>query len=479
MRIRVWLSRICLLLAASLTVLAFVAPPVTAAARPPRFAATGFVSAIQAMINTNPQTFVADLIRVDLPHGQAKFGGDGLAYSRAAAMYPGAGAAEGPALGWDQACSRGFPCSDFFPDGGFPPPYPLYAEAENPTKTHSKPTVEGQQIGDVGGPVSFTLVDVEAIATDEEATSRAIISDVNLFPVDAVAPGANPSAVHIGELQTFTHLRVDEGVVVAEAQSLMTDVSLFGGALKIEKIVARSQSTATAAGTLANAPEVRVVGATIGGVPVEITSDGIKQDGVPQDQGAVATLSKGVGNLFGAGPLSLRLIDDRSDVREGTARASAVGLGVHIEVNGSGFPGGTTVVGDLILGTASSTAFAGDEQFEADDISFDEEFDFGDDFAVEEDFGATQDFAGDDFTSVLGETAEAPDPDVTEQAAAFDPDAGKTVTRFAPLEALLQGAAADRVTLLYLAWTLGMLGLALGSRLHPFRVTHVARNTGR
>lgn len=471
---RVWLSRICLLVAGSLTVLALVAPSVAADERPPAFHATGFASAIQAMVNTNPQTFVADLVRMDIPHGQSQFGADGVANARAASLFPGVGAAEGPALAWEQACSRGFPCKEFFPDGGFPPPFPLASEAENPTRPSAQPTVEGQQIGEAGGPVSYTLLKVEATATADEATTTAVISDLNLFPVDPVTPVSNPSAVHIAKLYATTDLHIEGDDVVAQAESRLDDVSLFGGAIEIEQVVARSVSRANAAGVKTNAPEVVILGATAGGTPVEITDQGIKVAGSAQDQGAIPTLSNGVGNLFGAGPLSVRLIDSTTDIREGTARAGAVGLGVHIELNASGFPSGTTLVTDLILGTASTSAFADDDAFSGDDLTFDDTFSFGDETFFADEFDGTGGF---DDTSVLGETLDAGFDegagDDTESAAPVPRPDGGTVQRFEPLEALLRGAAAQRVELLYIAWTLALVALALASRLRPIRfATH-------
>ncbi|MBI2169450.1 MAG: hypothetical protein HYU28_08120 [Actinobacteria bacterium] len=467
MRIRVWASRACLISAASLTALALVAPPIRAdvAARPPTFEATGFASAIQASINTDPQTFVADLVRMDLPHGQSAFGADGLARSRAASIFPGVGAAEGPSLGWGQACGQGFPCEEFFPDGGFPPPYPLSAEAENPTVTEARPTVKGQQVGEPGDPVSFTLADVVATATDDEATTTAV----------GVSDAANPSTVHVGRLSAITKLRIEGGVVVAEAESRLSEVSLFGGVVQIDQIVARSVSKADGDRILTNAPQVTIGGATVGGQPVSITDRGIVNKDGPQDQGLLPTLGEGVERIFGAGPVSVRLIDTESDTREGTARGDAVGVLVHFEVNASGFPSGTTVIGDLILGTASTLGFADQDSFSDEDLSFDDEFFFEDDFNVIDDLGEFEDAEeefGDDFAAVLGEQASFDGQELAVPAAlSGTANEGRTLTRFEPLETLLRGVAADRIKFLYLAWTLALVGLALGSRLRPFRVS--------
>ncbi|HLF40839.1 MAG TPA: hypothetical protein VI854_05110 [Acidimicrobiia bacterium] len=475
-RIRTWVSRACLIGAAALTIVALVAPPTSAqpAGAPAAFGATGFASAIQAMINTDPQTFVADLVRFDVPHGQAQFGGDGEARSRAASVFPGVGAQEGPALGWGQACGQGFPCEEFFPDGGFPPPYPLTAEAENPRAQEARPTFAGQQVGEPGSPFSFTIVDVVATATDEEATTRAVIADLNLLPVAAASeavPGlggataANPAAVAVKNLVSTTTLRLKGNELVAVAESKLSGISLFGGAVQIDRLTARSVSRADADNHLTNEPTVTVEGVTAGDVPLVITDKGVAVAGETVDQGAIQTLSTGVGALFGAGPVSVRLIDSTEDRREGIAKGSAVGLSVHFEVNASGFPSGKKIVGDLILGTAATTASASGDAFGGnDDIVFDDEFSLEDGSGFES-FGD----GGEEFTFVAGETIEQGDGGGPQVAAGVQGGRRPQQARFAPLETLLQGVAADRMTLLYVAWTLALVGLAFGSRLPGIR----------
>ena len=141
-----------------------------------------------------------------------------------------------------------------------------------------------------------------------------------------------------------------------------------------------------------------------------------------------------------------------------------MGLSLHFAVDASGFPSGKKIVGDLILGTAATTASASGDAFGDEDITFDEDFALDDDSGFESFDGGD----GDEFTFVAGETIE--DGVDGTQAAPRSQD-GRTPqqARFAPLEALLRGVAADRIKLLYVAWTLALMGLAFGSRLPGMR----------
>lgn len=476
MRIRTWLSRACAVAAVTATALAVFAPASAAQERPAIFESGAFATPIQVAVNTSPQTFVADLVRLDVPHGEAALANDGDSRSRAASVFPGLGAQEGPSLGWG-AVWGGFCAPDAFPCEEFPglppanpvPPYPLTAQAEYPTQPEATPTFEGQVVGSPGDPVSFRIVDVRATATAEEASTVAVINDLDLLPVVGPAAGlgasaANASAVHVGSLRSTTRLHFEGHVLVAEAESRLGDISLFGGAVQIEQLVTRSVSRHDGGNLIENEPSVTVTGATLDGHPVKITEKGLVAGDGPQDQGTIPMLSGGIGRLFGADSASVRLIETTTDMREGSARSAAVGLAVHLEADATGFQAGTKVLGDLVLGTASTSVFAGDDTFSDGDVTLDDEFDFEDDFATQ-DFGDGGGF-DEGPVSVAGETADAGDG----QVAAPQGGGGRTVTRFAPLEALLSGVAANRVELLYLAWTFTLMALAFGSRLPGVRL---------
>lgn len=471
MRTRTWLSRASFIGAALLLALALFAPSLSAQTddRPASFQSRGYASAIQVALNTDPQTFVLDLVRVEVPHGVAEFASGDDVSSRAASFYPGLGVQEGPALGWGQACSRGFPCEQFFPDGGFPPPWPFTAGAEYPTIEEASAPVPGQKVGAPGDPVSFNVHEVKATATQNGATSTAIIADLDLIPVAGAAqsiPGvgnaANPSLVHVGELAATTNLRFEGKVLVARAESRMTDVSLFGGAVEIERLVARSTSRNDGDSILDNDPVVTVEGVTVAGQAAKITSNGIILADTAVDQGALNTLGEGVEKLFGATGADVRLIDSEDDRREGTASGDAVGLLVSFKIDASGFPGGVGVLGDLVLGTAATSAFADTSGLDDTDVFFEDDFDFDGDFGFNE-FGGGDD--GSDFASVAGEAIEAGDD--LQAAPTLVGPSRRLERRFAPLE-LLSGVAADRIKLLYGAWTLTLVGLALGSRTRLF-----------
>lgn len=491
MRIRTWLSRACLTGAATLTALALVAPPLAAQTeeRPGSFRATAFATPIHALLNTSPQTLVEELIRVDLPHGSGTFAAGDEAFGRASSIFPGAAVEEGPGLAWGSfwggfCAPDAFPCHEFPglpPDA--PPTWPFTTQAEHPTRPEAKPAFPGQQVGEPGDPISFTINDVKATATADGVTTTAVISNLDFIPVAGAAqsvPGvgsaANSSLLHAGKLHALTKLRFDGKVLVAEAESRLADVSLFGGAVQIEKLVAFSSSTHDGGKKLANHPRVTLDGVTVGGVPAKITHEGLVVGEeeclltVPQVGplcGVPKTVAEGMERLFGG---RVRLIDSTDDRRQGTATGEAVGVLVSFEVDASGFPSGVGLVGDVILGTARTTDFADASSLSDIGIEVDDEFLFEDDLGFE-DFGEEGTF--EEFADVGGEVVVADEGDEGgELQGAPDNLTGggrTTEARFEPLEALLRGAAADRIKLLYVAWTLALMGLALGSRLAPLR----------
>lgn len=518
MRVRTWLSRASFVGAALLLVLALVSPALVEAdenPRPSAFEAGGFATPIQLLLNTQPQTFVEELVRVNIPHGSSQMAAGGQARSRASSAFPGAATEEGPNLAWGmfwgQFCGpEAFPCADFpapLPPMESLPPWPFSAQAEHPTNPEATPTFEQQQVGEPGDPVSFTISDVVATATADSATSTAVISNLDLLPVlgDDAASGdgggtpdalplsegdtassgampaaANPSLLHARELSATTSLAFDGGVLVAESESRIKGMSLFGGAIEIDTIVARSVSRADGDGLAESDPSVTVAGVTVGGTPARITDEGLVLGGdeCPVDLpelgpqcGLPATVAEGINTLFGANSASVRLIDVEDENTDGTARGDAVALAVEFAIPASGFPAGVDLVGNMMIGTASSNAFANFIELGGIDPAFDftpTDPGFGFDPGFTPAPPVAPSATGTGFATVAGESVAA--PPAPQPTPAARPAQRSTEPRFAPIE-LLSGLAASRVELLYGAWALTMLGLALASRLKPFRLS--------
>jgi len=464
MRIRIWLRRACFACAACLAVLALVSPVAVRAAdedsRPPIFNSTAFASAVQLTLNTDPPQVIPEIVRFDLPHGISRFAAGGSGRARASSLYPGLAASEGPNLIWNVICSRGFPCERFPED--FPPTWPFTADAEYPTQPDATASTSGEPAG--GGPLSWTPNTVSAHAGTDFVSTTAIVSDLVFAP-----PGSDPAdpaaaLVRIGSLDATTRLSFasDGTALVARSIAKLSDVSLFGGVVGIESLVARSISTSDGK-TGKSEPSLTLGGVTLNGVPAKLTGDGLVVGDQPVDQGLINSLATGITGLTEG---RVRLVQDVDATRGSTTQGNVLGVGVDFAIKGSGLPGGSSLVGNLALGSVSTSAFASAEQL--DDLVEDSGFEFDTGFGDVDGDGGSLGESGSDAAFVAGEPAAAPDSTAADPSSRLvTPVAARP--RFFPLEAL-SGMAARRLELLYGAWTLAMLGLALGSRLRPFRL---------
>lgn len=481
-------SRLCLMAAVALGIGAAAVPPSsakTAAELPPSFLGGAFATPVQIALNTQPFA-LPELIRMDVAHGTTTYQ-PGNPYARAASLYPGVSGVRGLYLGWSQVwsgiCNGGFPCDKF----GFPPaypfpPYPFSVEAPTPEgKADARQTELAQTVS--SGPVTFTVNDVRAHADEMGVSTTAVISNFDFLnpsgssaaPLGASGQKADTALVHVTKLTATTQQSFDDrNVLVVTAAAKLSDVSLFAGTVRIASIETSSRSRADGRGLLDNAPKVTIQGVTVNGVPAELSSQGLMVNGQPIDQGNVHALGTGVKKLFGADGASVRLVDATQDSRSGRAQADAVGVLVHFVVDGTGLPNGTALIGDLVLGQAQTGSYvnlSGGGSTTTVDTGFQ--------FPTVEGTTTRNTFAA------LAPQASSGEAGFTQ--AAFSPQAGtatpgprptgtgrRTVAgrngglQEFPLE-LLSGVAADRMRLLYGAWTLAALGLALGSRSRWFR----------
>lgn len=471
MGILTWLRRSLFAASALLTALALVAPMVDAqedpdASRPPSWGASAATFGVHVELNTDPPQTVPEIIRFDLPHGESRFGSGFVSDARAASLWPGLTVAKGANLLWGQMCANGFPC-DQFP--GFPPQWPLAAESEYPTRIDTEAQANGQSGGD--GPLSYTMHVVKSHAGRDHVSSEAVIEDLSFLeqsgapqdtPLAVGGDEASPALVRVGTLTSTTREEFEGDVVVARAESRLQDVSLFGGALHIEQIIARSTSRSDGSDVLENEPLVRLEGVTLNGQSAEITSDGILVDGEPVDDGTVSLLRTSLGALSEG---DVRVVSATDEVEGNTASAEVTGLLVSFRLD----TGVTALVGDVLLGSAATQARIGAPGGEAGDF----DLDLGGFDEFPQDFADTAGGTGDggDFTSVAGSEEAAAELPEGRSAPVAQPARSQPTTqsRSFPLE-VLSGLAADRMTLFYLAWSAGMVALALGSRARGIRL---------
>lgn len=497
MRIRTWLSRASFVGAALLLVVALVAPALVEAqedpdaGRPASFQATAFTTAFEAIINTEPASTVPEIVRFDIPLGQSEFASGNRSFARAASIWPGLTVAKGGSL----LCTAGFPCEEFSAlPTGFPPRWPLLAEASYPTEVDATAQANGQEAA--AGPFTFTVHVVESHAGRDFVSSRAVIEDLNMPVPGAEETSPETSLVHIGSLQSTTRHEFQDDVLVAFGESRLADIDLFAGQVHIDKVIARSTSRSNGDDVVESDPRILVEGVTVAGQEAKITGDGLEVLGptcaespitgiplpeipIPEeassqlpvappaevpipaetcttDQGLLQALNSGLKTLTDG---DIRLIDT-STVREGgRTDGDATALMVSFTADASGFPSGTGVIGNVILGLSSTSSAIG--SMAGDDVGLD----FGTVTTPFDDGG----FASDGPQVAGQQVINTPGTEGTPGQVIPGNGGGQTQAGFAPLE-LLAGIAADRIQLLYGAWALAVLGLALASRLQPFRL---------
>ena len=460
---RRWIRRVCFSLAVVL--IGVAALPQSSSAqvdesdRPENFLGHAFATAVQIVGNTDPPQTLPELLHLDLPHGESSFGAGSLARARASVAYPGAIGGAG-AL----ACLAGFPC-DQFP--GFPPSWPFDASAEYPGEPDAAATVGGPVVdsaqlkaGNASANAHAGRDFVDTVATGQSVSFLNMAGGATVGPASAVV--ATESAV------ARTHQEFVDGVLVTKAEAVLSGLSLFAGAVKIDQIRATSESRADGADVLEADPALVVSGVTAAGQPARITASGLEIAGDRQDQGVIGSVTSGIEQLLSNGTIDLRLIETDGTFTDGQGVGEVVGVLVSYRLDASGFPAGTAVVGNVLLGSVRTMAtadLAGGDSL-VGDLSFD--FNSGTTDADQNLFGSTFGPANDlpvpgpstnpgvsDFDSPVDQSP-APERSVeAEQAARFE---------------ILGDGVSSRITLLYGAAALAVLGLALGARLPGTRL---------
>ena len=455
---RRWVRRVCFALALVLAGAAAVpqssSAQVDESDRPENFLGHAFATAVQIVGNTDPPQTLPELLRLDLPHGESSFGAGSLARARASAAYPGALGGAGALV-----CLAGFPC-EYFP--GFPPAWPFDASAEYPGEPDAGTTVGGPVVNadqlkaGTARAVAHAGRDfVDTLATGQSMSFLNMAGGATVDPATAVV--ATESAI------ARTHQEFVDGVLVTKAEAVLSGISLFAGAVKIDQIRATSESRADGADVLEADPTLVVSGVTAGGQPAQITSSGLEIAGDRQDQGAIGSVTGGIEQLISNGTIDLRLIDSDGTFTDGQGVGEVVGVPVSYRLDASGFPAGTAVVGNVVLGSVRTMAKA--DLAGGDSLVGDLSFDF--DSATT---GADQNLFG----STFGPASDLPVPGPSTNAGVSDfespvdqrpaPERSVEAEQAARFEILGDGVS-SRVTLLYGAAALAVLGLALGTRL--------------
>lgn len=209
--------------------------------------------------------------------------------------------------------------------------YPFYVSADHPSVPHGKFT----------DPSGSLLLQADAAERTSAATSR-------------VVPG-NAEAAVSGTEATSSVIQDDAGAVVATATTVSRGVELGGGTLKIAAVRSRSV-TRLAAGAATPVSEVETVvdGATINGVKVTITGDGISFAGQPSPVPLAAT-TKAMNDALAQSGLSLQFVHG-PEVKGGRA-ADVVEIRSRHTIP---LPGNPQGIFTIRLGGAMTSVLTGD-----------------------------------------------------------------------------------------------------------------------
>lgn len=456
-----WARLACFALALLLALVGVVSPGAaqTDDDRPAAFTGFAYAAAVQITGNTQPPQAIPEILRLDIPYGQSTFGSGSLSRAQASVVFPGA-VGELPSF----FCTLGFPCDQFQV-----PTWPLNANAEYPGRPDAEPDVASQSVESPAFTIQPAIA--RAHAGRDFVETFATGADMAFLEVLPEGPDGSTALLHVEELVARTrHEFDDQGVLVSTARSRLSGVSLLAGAIKIDSIVSTSISRSDGNEVLTAEPTVEVAGVTFAGQAAEITSDGLEVGGERPLSGTplagydLNVLFPALAQLLSSGGFDVRLVDDKSSTDDNKAIGDAVGLVVDYKIDGSGLPNGAALVGNLVLGAARTNANASS-------------FSFGDGGPSLPPLPAAPVGGGDpttlpdSFTNTGGSVdSGAPVGGGSAPVPGEAPAAEGGSERAAGPLNLLSGLAADRITWFYLAWALGMLGLALGSRLPWARI---------
>lgn len=313
---------------------------------------------VHLAINTDPRLLpLEDLIVAAAPDGQTVWS-NAQATARASSYYPGTSGTGGPGL----LCDFGFPC-DRFPQP-FPPPYPLTARAQYPTQTDDQ-TDDGI---------------ARAHAGDEQVTSFASMSDnARGNPIAPLAP-----VLAIGEVESRTAQEFVDGVLTVTATSHLSDVAIAGGEIRIASIDAVSVSRADGESPPRTETTFTVQGVTAQGHPATITERGITIDTASVGGEQREEAQRQLNAFLAERDVRIRLVD--TVVTDEQARTSGEATGLFVDLafpleNPTGqdlpsvpLPPEVPVPGDpnqvfrtylvtTVLGSAGTSAFASNDPF--------------------------------------------------------------------------------------------------------------------
>lgn len=315
---------------------AMVAAPVAVRAQSPGEASlVGFNLGADAdgvsVVFGNPDSQPYPLVATQVPHTAATYATGPSSYALSSMAWP------GPLLA-NLGSLSGLVLPLCVPDGNgicLPKPdnqtqnlanYPVRAEASYP-----------------GGRPQASMGPMVAAAGERVSDAQAAIADFT-----------SPGLVSVGRVTTHSRTELAGDEVVATAESVLSDVSLAGGLIKIAALrtVVRAASDGSEVTT---SRDVTVEGMEVAGQPVTITEKGLRAGGTTGDNpaaGLVAAANEQLLRQMGITLTLTRSVEDRPG--PGAANVTSGSLAMVWDLGGSGYFATVTLGGAAVRAQAST-----------------------------------------------------------------------------------------------------------------------------
>ena len=317
---------------------------------------TGAADAMVASVQVDRADLipVPDLFRFIALDGSSQYE-TSTRHARASILYPGNGVRLGPSLLCGTFGAQFPPELQPVLDACLQYQYPLTVEADDlePDRASSG----SLELGAPDDPVSANAVRAEAHAGEGAATSDAVVQDLRVLGLPAFGPVALPlpgfeldtSLLTVDSAASRTRQRIEAGSLVVDAEAVLSGVRMVGGLIRIGSLRSVSHVTDDAAGRRAVSATLEVSGVTVGGVPAQITDQGLV---VGTPSGASGPLAQqqqaALNDLLRAYDVQVSVLPfEKAPDQDGAGVASVGGLLVELSRDVQGLPTVPGPIGDL------------------------------------------------------------------------------------------------------------------------------------
>lgn len=348
-------ASVCMLLAATTT--GAPAQEEDTVPRPEVFHAAASSQGVSVQVDRDALLPVPDLLRFITLDGSGIYESS-TRQARASLFFPGQGLILGPSL----------LCGTF--GGQFPPEfkpvldtclqyrYPLTVFADDFAPDGA--TSGALELGAPGDPVSGTAVRAVAHAGEDATTTDAAIQDLRVLGLPGLGPIStlltalgvetpDTSVLTIDSATSRTDQRIVRGGLQVDAELTISGLRLLGGLIRIGSVQSESSITDDGDGTRTADATFEVSGVTVGGVPAQITEDGLVLGSPTGGLGPlVQQLQAQLNELLRALDFTVTVLpSEENPDQDGVAVANVGGMLIEFAVPLDGLPAVPGPLGDI------------------------------------------------------------------------------------------------------------------------------------